>query len=197
MASPTDKQLTAMAGRPIVGPLKPIQKKVFAHAVNDKDIVNAMAAVGGAGRAAASYLGLPYRTLLARIRKNPWLQDELQMIREDKLDFAESMLMKLISEGNPNAIIFYLKTIGKDRGFTEQKQEIAVNTNVAVAVVPGLLDTKDWAELSKKYQAEKELEVNRQLRELDQREPFQAEEDVENGDFKVVELFKSDSISGV
>lgn len=41
------------------------------------------------------------------------------------LDFAESQLHKLIGEGNVSAIIFYLKTKGKKRGYVE-RQEIEV-----------------------------------------------------------------------
>jgi hypothetical protein len=150
-----------------------------------------MVSVGGVGRAAATYLGIPHRVLLNRIKKNPWLQDQLEVITEDRLDFAESKLLQLISEGNVHATLFYLRTIGRQRGYTEHTQEIAVNTNVAVAVVPGLLDSKDWAALSQKYQAEKELEVHRQLRELEHQPAQRIEEPVDDADFTVVELFKA------
>jgi len=41
------------------------------------------------------------------------------------LDFAEHHLHKLISQGNPAATIFLLKTKGKGRGYVE-RQEIEV-----------------------------------------------------------------------
>lgn len=43
------------------------------------------------------------------------------------LDFVESQLFKLIENEHPTAIIFYLKTKGKQRGYVE-KQEIQIDT---------------------------------------------------------------------
>ena len=44
------------------------------------------------------------------------------------LDCAESQLFELIKEKNITAIIFYLKTKGKKRGYIE-KQEVSHNSN--------------------------------------------------------------------
>jgi hypothetical protein len=65
---------------------------------------------------------------------------------------------------------------------------------VAVAVVPGLLKSDEWAALSKQYQQEKQMEVQRQLRELDANTIEQTAEvnmaNEEDESIKVVELFK-------
>lgn len=45
-------------------------------------------------------------------------------IDERNLDISEGMLMKQIRDGNTTAIIFHLKTKGKNRGYIEQ-----INTN--------------------------------------------------------------------
>lgn len=45
--------------------------------------------------------------------------DELQNVA---LDFAESQLHKQISENNTAATIFYLKTKGKQRGYTDKSE---------------------------------------------------------------------------
>ena len=47
----------------------------------------------------------------------------VDQMNEVCLDYAETQLYKLIQEGNPAAIIFYMKTKGKTRGYIE-KQEI-------------------------------------------------------------------------
>ena len=195
MSSPTQKQLEAMSAQPASGKgMQRIKKKVFANVVSDRAILDAMVSVGGAGKAAASYLGISHRVLLNRIKKNMWLQEQLEVINEDRLDFAESKLLQLIGEGNVHATLFYLKTIGKQRGYTEDKPDISVNTNVAVAVVPGLLKSDEWAELSKQYQNEKQMEVQRQLLELDSSilEPIvEANLEEDSQEATVVELFKA------
>ena len=59
-----------------------------------------------------------------------WLKDEkfsqlANDLKEVETDGVESALHKLINAGNPAAIIFYLKTKGKNRGYIE-KQEFEV-----------------------------------------------------------------------
>ena len=59
-------------------------------------------------------------------------------ISDVAIDFAESQLFELIKGGNITAVIFYLKTKGKKRGYVE-KQEIDLGnnfpTNITVKVV--------------------------------------------------------------
>ena len=43
-------------------------------------------------------------------------------IKEASIDFAESALLKQINEGNTTAIIFFLKTQGKARGYVERQE---------------------------------------------------------------------------
>ena len=49
-------------------------------------------------------------------------------IQETPVDMAESKLLTSINEGNVAAIIFYLKTKGKKRGYVEQ-HDVDVNGN--------------------------------------------------------------------
>jgi hypothetical protein len=61
-----------------------------------------------------------------------WLKDDteykeaVRAIEERTIDFAESHLHALIKDKNPAAVIFFLKTKGKNRGYVE-RQEIEVN----------------------------------------------------------------------
>jgi predicted transcriptional regulator len=57
-----------------------------------------------------------------------WVQEyELKGIveeaRENRLDFVESALDNRIKKGDTTAIIFFLKTQGRGRGYAEQSQE--------------------------------------------------------------------------
>ena len=51
------------------------------------------------------------------------IKEAIQEAKESMLDFTENKLFTQIKEGNLTAIIFYLKTQGKARGYIE-KQEI-------------------------------------------------------------------------
>ena len=50
------------------------------------------------------------------------LNEAVQEGRNRRLDFAESMLDKGMKDGNMTAIIFYLKTQGKSRGYIERQE---------------------------------------------------------------------------
>ena len=54
------------------------------------------------------------------IDNDPAFKKEVDDITEIALDFAESKLHELISENNVPAILFYLKTKGRKRGFIEK-----------------------------------------------------------------------------
>ena len=57
-----------------------------------------------------------------------WLQDDaeyreaVRMVEERTIDFAESHLHALIKDKNPQAVIFYMKTKGKTRGYVERQE---------------------------------------------------------------------------
>jgi len=67
-------------------------------------------------------LGCSRQTVYNYIDKYPELSDYIEDIEETKLDRAIEKLDELIEQGNVAAIIFFLKTKGKKRGFTESSQ---------------------------------------------------------------------------
>ena len=72
-----------------------------------------------------------------------WAKDEgfkaiVDEIQESLIDNAESKLQKLINEDSPVAILFYLKTRAKSRGYIERQEtditskgeKISININL-------------------------------------------------------------------
>lgn len=72
----------------------------------------------------AKALGVTRRAINARVAKSVTLQKARDEGREQLLDIAESQLTRKIKEGDNTAVIFYLKTQGRHRGYS-QRQEIA------------------------------------------------------------------------
>ena len=73
---------------------------------------------------ACKQAGITRRTYYDWIAKDKAFKNAVDDIGNVALDFAESKLHSLIRDENPTAIIFYLKTKGKKRGYIE-RQEIA------------------------------------------------------------------------
>lgn len=80
----------------------------------------ALEASAGILAIAAQKLGCVPSTVRNYVDRHPRLQRRLAEIVEDNLDLAEAGLIKAMGEGNMTAIIFYLKTKGKQRGFIER-----------------------------------------------------------------------------
>ena len=68
-------------------------------------------------------LDISRQAFYKRVNNDEELQEALHDARQEIIDFAESKLLELIRDGNQNAIMFFLKTVGRERGYVE-KQEI-------------------------------------------------------------------------
>lgn len=66
--------------------------------------------------AIARHFGVSRKTIYNRIKTSANLEDALADARETMIDNAESALYKKIMDGDTTAIIFFLKTQGKNRG---------------------------------------------------------------------------------
>tara|TARA_Y100000593_G_scaffold42053_1_gene80602 strand:- start:1201 stop:1626 length:426 start_codon:yes stop_codon:yes gene_type:complete len=92
------------------------------HKVTDRQIETVLAQTGGLIAPAARQLGVTRNAIYKRVRENPDLRDLLDEIRESHIDFAEGQLLGKIREGHPACIMFFLRTIGKSRGYVERVQ---------------------------------------------------------------------------
>ncbi len=84
------------------------------------DVVECARKKGGFITDVAKALNVHYNTVTRWKKKYKAIKEAFFEANERQLDFTESQLMKSIKKGNVTAIIFYLKTKGKHRGYTER-----------------------------------------------------------------------------
>lgn len=66
-------------------------------------------------------------TIWHYVDEDPELRELVEELSETFIDEAESQLFKLIREGQPNAIIFFLKTKARHRGYSERLELVPLN----------------------------------------------------------------------
>lgn len=69
---------------------------------------------------AADRLGCSYNTMVKYIEKYPTVRAAYKQLQERTLDNVELRLLKAVNNDDLTAIIFFLKTQGKRRGYTER-----------------------------------------------------------------------------
>lgn len=81
---------------------------------------------------ACSNLGISRGTHYLWMNNDAEYAKAVDDINEANIDFAESQLRKSIKEGDITSIIFFLKTKGKNRGFSERvEQKIEAKTEIS------------------------------------------------------------------
>lgn len=88
------------------------------------DVLGKLDEFNGNIRAVADSLSVARSTVYRKINKSKTLQAALKDSRESMKDNVESVLYNEALNGNMTAVIFYLKTQAKDRGYVE-RQEVA------------------------------------------------------------------------
>lgn len=89
----------------------------FTH--RQQKFLEALDDTGGNIKAACMKSGIKSRNTVYEWMRNPEFKAEVEAINESSLDYVESKLMTAIQQDNITAIIFYLKTKGKKRGYIE------------------------------------------------------------------------------
>jgi hypothetical protein len=71
---------------------------------------------------ACNNVGISRQTHYEWMRNDSEYSKKVNELLNVSLDFAESQLLQQIKTGNTTAIIFYLKTQGKTRGYVERQE---------------------------------------------------------------------------
>ena len=96
------------------------QKKRGRHAkAKPEDVIAALQAAYGIQAVAARQLGIGRSTIAGYIADDPVIKAAYDSINEETIDRVENKLLSQIDAGNITAIIFYLKTKAKHRGYVE------------------------------------------------------------------------------
>jgi len=81
--------------------------------------------------------GIARKTYYNWINKDDKFKSKVDEILEAQIDYVENKLMEKIEAGDLTAIIFYLKTKAKHRGWSE-KIELSHNNQVPVINIVGI-----------------------------------------------------------
>ena len=84
-----------------------------------EEIAEALQESGGIVTAAAARLRCSRQTIYSYIKRYKQVAAAVEDGREKTLDIAEGALLRLIRDGNVAATIFFLKTQGRGRGYSE------------------------------------------------------------------------------
>lgn len=98
------------------------------------EIIKAIRDTYGVKTEMARRLGVVNQTIYNYLKRWPELEEEVVKAREQIVDLAETKLIDLIRQGDKTAIIFTLKTLGKNRGYVENPN-IAIQNNVLTSYV--------------------------------------------------------------
>ena len=110
-----------------------------------KGMVTAIEMAKGYVSKACEILKCSRQTWYRYEKKFPTVRQKVEEIREKRHDFVENKLMTQIENDNITAIIFYLKTQCKERGYVE-RQEI-VGKDSGELVVRYIHDWRDHTAL--------------------------------------------------
>jgi hypothetical protein len=87
-----------------------------------KQVIKALAETRGMIYLAAKRLGAHPNTIANYRKKYPAVEDAVQTYRGETIDLAEAALYNAVLKGEPWAVTFFLRTVGKHRGYSETIQ---------------------------------------------------------------------------
>jgi hypothetical protein len=99
-----------------------------------KAMIEAMEKSLGIVTSATKIAGIDRATHYRWMQEDEEYKESIESVNNIALDFAESQLHQKIKEKDTTAIIFYLKTKGKSRGYIE-KSELSLDTTPVNLIV--------------------------------------------------------------
>ena len=90
-------------------------------------LIDALTAADGNMATVAKHFGCHRSLVWQYVDRDPELRELCDQLTETFIDEAESQLFKQIREGNTAAIIFFLKTKARHRGYSERLELIPLN----------------------------------------------------------------------
>jgi len=90
--------------------------------IKKEALLNALEQALGVVTVACKKADIPRSTYYKWLKDDEEFRNQVKEIENVALDFAESQLHKQISDNSTAATIFYLKTKGKTRGYTERSE---------------------------------------------------------------------------
>jgi len=103
------------------------KKKPYGKEQTARRIIEALKESRGLLTDAAKRAGVSYSTVWQYAHNYPSVKQAVEEAKEGMLDLAESKLFHAINNGNMTAIIFFLKTKGKERGYVERSEHTGEN----------------------------------------------------------------------
>lgn len=118
--------------------------------ITNKDVKEALEKNKGIVSYAARALGCSRTVIYQRLNKYPDVHEAWESAKNGAIDYVEGKLFEQISHDNITAIIFYLKTQGKHRGYSERFEHTGANgkdlfSSDVVAILKSMGETPESA----------------------------------------------------
>jgi hypothetical protein len=105
-----------------------------------KEMIDALTAAKGMVYVAARKLECSAQTVYTYAEKYPAVKEAMKQERGLMVDIAEIALYKAVQNGEPWAVSLTLKTIGKDRGYTERQEITGADGGALEVAVKGYVN---------------------------------------------------------
>jgi transposase-like protein len=89
---------------------------------NQETLIDVFKKKGANISATCNAMNISRQTFYRWLKESPELMQEVEDSKEALIDNVETKLLSSINEGNIQAILFYLRTKGKSRGYVERSE---------------------------------------------------------------------------